>query len=71
MDKEKSVFMNFVLVKVAEKFFENNISFAYKKMKESKLWDFFLTTYETSHSLSIEYLLLDSKNWFIKNGVKI
>jgi hypothetical protein len=68
MNKEVAEFMIFLVEQVANRFFDGNQATAYLAMKDSGLWDFFSSTYETSHTLGVEYLLEDAEEWFARNG---
>ena len=69
MSRETAEFMIFVVEQVAHRFFAGDQSAAYLAMKESGLWAFFSKTYDSSHTLSVEYLLEDAENWFNRHGI--
>jgi hypothetical protein len=69
MSREVAEFMVFVVEQVARRFFAGDQVRAYDTMRASGLWDFFSGTYETSHTLSVEYLMEDAQQWFDKSGV--
>jgi hypothetical protein len=69
MSREVAEFMIFVVEQVANRFFDGNQVAAYLAMKDSGLWDFFSDTYDTSHTVGVEYLLQDAKEWFARSGV--
>jgi hypothetical protein len=69
MSKEVADFMIFIVEQIANRFFGGSQPVAYAAMKESGLWDFFSKTYETSHTVGVDYLLRDASEWFDRNGV--
>lgn len=71
MNKEVADFMVFIVEQVANRFFASDQAAAYIAMKDSGLWDFFSDTYDTSHSLGVEYLMDDAEKWLKKSGVDI
>jgi len=62
--------MVFVVEQVAGRFFSGDQAKAYLIMRESGLWDFFSDTYDSSHTLGVDYLMQDAENWFTKHGVE-
>jgi hypothetical protein len=40
-------------------------------MQSTRFWNFLVETYETSHTLSVEYLLEDASEWFSESGVEV
>jgi hypothetical protein len=71
MNREVAEFMIFLVEKIADRFFDGDQSAAYIAMKDSGLWSFFSDTYDTSHTLGVEYLVKDAETWFIRNGVAV
>jgi hypothetical protein len=37
-------------------------------MRETGLWEFFSETYDTSHTVGVDYLMQDAEEWFKRNG---
>lgn len=69
MSREVAEFMIFIVEQVANRFFSGDQATAYLTMKSSGLWAFFTDTYDTSHTVGIEYLLEDAEKWFAQSGV--
>ncbi|GHT78449.1 hypothetical protein FACS1894104_1650 [Actinomycetota bacterium] len=71
MDKKVADFMIFITEKIAQHFFDGDSARAYDLMQSTGFWDFLTSTYSTSHTLSVEYLLEDATEWFLKSGVEL
>jgi hypothetical protein len=69
MSKEVAEFMVFIVERVALRFFQGDQPTAYAVMKDTGLWDFFVNTYDTSHTLGVEYLMEEAQDCFAKRGV--
>jgi hypothetical protein len=62
-------FLVYVIELCAERFFSGNKTLAYKQLKNTDLLSFYKDTYDTSHTLSSEYILEEIREKFIDNGV--
>jgi hypothetical protein len=69
MDKEVAYFMIYLVERIAEQLFGGRMTVAYEAMRDSGIWDFFVQTYETSHTLSVDYLTDDARRWFERSGI--
>lgn len=69
MDKKVADFMIFTVEQVANRFFDSDQQTAYLAMRKSGLWEFFSDTYETSHTVGVEYLMQDAEEWLTRSGV--
>lgn len=56
---------------VATEFFANDKAAAYHTLRNSELWDIYVSHYDTTHSLGKEYLLNEIKEYFTGHEVKI
>jgi hypothetical protein len=55
----------------ASEFFHNDKASAYHSLKNSGLWDIYVSHYDTTHTLGKEYLLEEIREYFLKHEVKI
>jgi hypothetical protein len=62
-------FLVYIIELCAERFFDGSKTLAYKQLKSMDLLSFYKDTYDTSHTLSSEYILKEIKEKFIDNGV--
>jgi len=69
MNREVAEFMVFVVEQVANRFYAGDHATAYLAMKSSGVWRFFIDTYDTSHTVGVDYLLEDVQKWFDKSEV--
>jgi len=68
MRKEVADFMVFVVEQTANRLFAGDQVAAYAAMRDSGLWDFFVSTYDTSHTVGVDYLMEDAERWFAHHG---
>ncbi|MCL2841449.1 MAG: hypothetical protein FWE05_11855 [Defluviitaleaceae bacterium] len=68
---EKMEYMVWVVEVAAKAFFCGDKTTTYETMISSGLWDIYIDNYETTHSLGMEYLLAEMKEYFNVNGVII
>jgi hypothetical protein len=64
-------FLVYVIELCAERFFGGNKTLAYKQLKNTDQLSFYKETYDTSHTLSSEYILEEIKEKFIECGVAL
>ena len=62
-------FLVYIIELCAEKFFSGNKTTAYNQLKNTGLLSFYKETYDTSHTLSSQYILDEIEEKFIKSGV--
>jgi hypothetical protein len=62
-------FLVYIIELCAERFFYGNKSIAYKQLKGTNQILFYKETYDTSHTLSSEYILEEIREKFIENGI--
>jgi hypothetical protein len=62
-------FLVYIIELCAERFFLGNKSLAYKQLKNTNQIAFYEETYDTSHTLSSEYILEEIREKFIEYGV--
>ncbi|MCL2101615.1 MAG: DUF3791 domain-containing protein [Fibromonadales bacterium] len=62
-------FLVYVIELCAERFFGGNKTAAYNNLKNSDLLSFYKDTYDTSHTLSSEYILEEIKEKFAECGI--
>ena len=64
-------YMVWVVEIVAAEFFGRDKSAAYTALKENGLWDIYIDHYDTTHTLSQEYLLEEIRDYLLERGVGI
>lgn len=64
-------YMVWVIEIVASEFFKDDKTVAYSTLMASKLWDIYVNHYDTTHTLSREYLIDEVREYFTNHGVKI
>jgi hypothetical protein len=64
-------FLVYIIELCAERFFNGNKSLAYKHLKNTNQISFYEETYDTSHTLSSEYILEEIKEKFIEFGISL
>ena len=64
-------YMVWVVEIAAAEFFKRDKAVAYKTLKESGLWDIYISHYDTTHTLGKEYLIEEIRERFLKHGVTI
>jgi len=69
MNLEIMEYMVFVVEIVSAEFFNGDKTAAYDALKFSKVWDLYIEHYDTTHTLSKEYLLDEIRDAFIDKGV--
>lgn len=62
-------FLVYVIELCAERFFGGNKTIAYNQLKNTNQLSFYKETYDTSHTLSSEYILEEIKDKFNECGV--
>jgi len=62
-------YMVWVIEIVSDEFFKGNKTAAYDALKLSEIWDLYIEHYDTTHSLSKEYLLDEIREAFNEKGV--
>ncbi|MCL2286789.1 MAG: DUF3791 domain-containing protein [Firmicutes bacterium] len=63
-------YMVWVIENTATEFFNGNKTAAYESLKNSGLYQIYMDTYETTHTLGQEYLIEEVREYFIVNGVE-
>ncbi len=71
MSSEVKDFLVYVIELCAERYFGENKTMAYQRLKETGLLSFYEDTYDTSHTLSSEYILEEIKEKFVEHGVSL
>jgi hypothetical protein len=64
-------FLVYVIELCAERFFGGNKTVAYNNLKKTDQLSFYKETYDTSHTLSSEYILEEIKETFAKCGIAL
>ena len=64
-------YMVWIVEITAANFFYNDKTAAYDALKGSGLWNIYVEHYESTHTLGIEYLLNEIKEYFDTNGVVV
>jgi len=64
-------FLVYIIELCAERFFNGNKSIAYKQLKNTSQILFYEETYDTSHTLSSEYILEEIREKFIEYGISL
>jgi hypothetical protein len=64
-------FLVYIIELCAERFFNGDKSLAYKQLKDANQLLFYEETYDTSHTLSSEYILEEIKEKFIDFGISL
>ena len=62
-------FLVYVIELCAERFFGGNKTVAYNQLKNTDQLSFYKETYDTSHTLSSEYILEEIKEKFQEYGI--
>ena len=62
-------FLVYVIELCAERFFGGNKTMAYNQLKNTNQLSFYKDTYDTSHTLSSEYILEEIKEKFTEYGI--
>lgn len=53
----------------ANEFFNGDKTTAYNALKSSKLWNLYVEHYDVTHTLGVDYILDEMREFFWKNGV--
>ena len=64
-------YMVWVVEIAAAEFFEKDKTVAYKTLKESGLWDIYVSHYDTTHTLGKEYLIEEIRERLLKHRITI
>jgi hypothetical protein len=64
-------FLVYIIELCAERFFYGNKSLAYRQLKNTNQISFYEETYDTSHTLSSEYILEEIREKFIEYGISL
>jgi len=64
-------YMVWVVEVTAAHFFCNDKAAAYDALNSSGLWNIYVEHYDTTHTLGMEYLLSEIKEYFDSNGVAV
>jgi len=64
-------FLVYVIELCAERYFGGSKTIAYNQLKNTNQLSFYKETYDTSHTLSSEYLLEEIKEKFAECGVVV
>jgi len=64
-------FMVWVVEVTANEFFNGDKTLAYNTLSETGVWDIYIDHYDTTHSLSKEFIINEINEYFIKHEVKI
>ena len=62
-------FMIWITEIVARKFFENDKTLAYNTLKDTKIWDMYVNTYDVTHTLSCNYILNEIYSILVSKGI--
>lgn len=69
MSLETMEYMVWVIDIAAKEFFKGDKTAAYNAMKDSGIWNLYVETYDTTHTLGKEYITDEIKEYFTKRGV--
>jgi hypothetical protein len=69
MSEENMEFIVWIIEVAATEFFGGDKTKAYNTLKNSKLWDLYVSHYDVSHTLGRGELAREMKEFFIGNGV--
>jgi len=62
-------FLVYVIELCAERYFSGSKTIAYNQLKNTDQLSFYKDTYDTSHTLSSEYILEEIKEKFTERGI--